>query len=82
MLLSWKHKYKSIKPFQLFASQDKCGDPPRHGCVFHKMAFFLAMAVSLRTQGTQRQERELLTTVPEETAMDICRDPSSNQSYS
>lgn len=31
MLLSWKHKYKSIKtpdkPFQLFATQDKCGNP-------------------------------------------------------
>lgn len=31
MLLSWKHKFKSIKtpdkPFQLFATQDKCGDP-------------------------------------------------------
>lgn len=54
---------------------------PRHGCVSHKIACFLVMAVSLRTQGTQRQARELLTTVPEETAMDVCLDPSRNQSH-
>lgn len=40
------------------------------------------MAVNLRTQGTQRQEKKLLTRVPEETAMDVCLDPSRNQSRS
>lgn len=40
------------------------------------------MAVNLRTQGTQRQEKKLLTRVPEETAMDVCLDPSRNQSHS
>lgn len=55
---------------------------PRHGCVSHKIACFLVMAVSLRTQGTQRQRqaRELLTTAAEETAMAVCLDPSRNQS--